>query len=38
MMEISKESLPNAYATPDNGSSAWKSVRSKWWNVKILWA
>ena len=29
MMEISKESLPNAYATPDNGSSAWKSVRSK---------
>jgi hypothetical protein len=29
IIEISKESLPNAYATPDNGSSAWKSVRSK---------
>jgi hypothetical protein len=29
IMEISKESLPNAYAQPDNSSSAWKSVRSK---------
>lgn len=29
IMEISKESLPNAYAQPDNNSAAWKSVRSK---------
>jgi hypothetical protein len=29
MMEISKESLPTAYAQPDNNSPAWKSVRSK---------
>ena len=29
MVEISKESLPNAYASPDENSAAWKSVRSK---------
>jgi len=29
MIEISKESLPNPYDSPDNGSQAWKNVRSK---------
>jgi hypothetical protein len=29
MMEISKESLPNAYNAPDNSAPAWKTVRSK---------
>lgn len=29
IMEISKESLPNSYAQPDNNSAAQKSVRSK---------